>query len=512
MTAEPAPWWQTAVVYQIYPRSFGDANRDGVGDLVGIEQRLDYLAWLGVDAIWISPFFRSPMKDFGYDVSDYCDVDPVFGTLDDFDALLAAAHERDIRVMIDWVPAHTSDQHPWFVEARSSRDNPKRNWYVWRDAGPNGELPNNWRAAFLKKRAWTLDEKTDQLYLHSFLPEQPDLNWNEPEVVEAMHQTLRFWLDRGVDGFRADVVHNIGKDPALPDAEERLAKIPHCALNDEEVTHDHLRAIRSLMDEYEGDRAMVGEVFLLSTEQVAAYYGKGDELHLSFNFPPLFAPWEAEAWRQHIEGAAAVLDPIEAWPTWVLSNHDQKRHRTRYESETRARAAAVLLLTLRGTPFLYMGEELGLEDAVVPADRVVDPNDRDGCRAPIPWTVEEDHGWGADPWLPWPPEAGARSVEALQADEASILHLYRRLLAVRRASPALQRGALTLLASPEGVLVWERSCETDRRTVVLNFSNELRAVEVQGAQNVEVASDGRGEGQPFDGTVAAEQALVLTPH
>jgi alpha-glucosidase len=265
------------------------------------------------------------------------------------------------------------------------------------------------------------------------------------------------------------------------------------------------------LDEYEGDRAMVGEVFLLTTEQVAAYYGKGDELHLSFNFPPLFAPWEAEAWRQHIEAAASVLDPIAAWPTWVLSNHDQKRHRTRYGSESLARSAALLLLTLRGTPFLYMGEELGLEDAVVPADRVVDPNDRDGCRAPIPWTTEDGHGWGADPWLPWPPDPSARSVEALKGDPGSILQLYRRLLAARRASPALQRGALTLLASPEGVLVWERSCEADRRTVVLNFSREPCAVEVMGSQHIEVASDGRGEGELFDGTVAAEQALVLTP-
>jgi len=511
MAKAQVPWWQRAVVYQIYPRSFCDANGDGVGDLAGIESRLDYLAWLGVDAIWISPFFRSPMKDFGYDVSDYCDVDPVFGTLDDFDALVAAAHQRDLRVMIDWVPAHTSDQHPWFVEARASRDNPKRNWYVWRDPGPKGELPNNWRAAFLKKRAWTLDETTGQFYLHSFLAEQPDLNWNEPAVVEAMHQTLRFWLDRGVDGFRADVVHNIGKDPALPDVEERLAKIPHCALNDEDITHEHLRAIRRVLDAYDGDRAMVGEVFLPSTEQVAAYYGKGDELHLSFNFPALFAPWEAEPWRQHIERSAAVLDPIDAWPSWVLSNHDQKRHRTRYGSEARARAAAVLLLTLRGTPFLYMGEELGLEDAVVPPERVVDPSDRDGCRAPVPWTAASDHGWGAEPWLPWPPEPEARSVETLREDPESILQLYRRLLGARRQSPALLTGSLTLLASPEGVLIWERSRDGDRRTVVLNFASQACTVELSGEQRIEVASDGCGEGEPFTGNLAADQALLLKP-
>ena len=210
-TTKNSPWWQNAVVYQIYPRSFLDASGDGVGDLAGIIERLDYLAWLGVDAIWLSPFFRSPMKDYGYDVADYCDVDPIFGNLQKFDALLAAAHERGLRVMIDWVPAHTSSEHPWFLEARSSRENPKRNWYVWKDPGPEGELPNNWVAAFTHGPTWTLDEATGQLYLHSFLAEQPDLNWAEPAVEEAMHDVLRFWLDRGVDGFRADVIHNIGK-------------------------------------------------------------------------------------------------------------------------------------------------------------------------------------------------------------------------------------------------------------------------------------------------------------
>jgi len=254
----------------------------------------------------------------------------------------------------------------------------------------------------------------------------------------------------------------------------------------------------------------VGEVFLLTTEQVASYYGAGDELHLSFNFPPLFAPFEAEAWRQHIEGSATVLDPIDAWPTWVLSNHDQKRHRTRYGSEARARAAAILLLTLRGTPFLYMGEELGLEDASVPPERVVDPNDRDGCRAPIPWSGAADHEWGANPWLPWPPDSGQRNVQDLQADPVSILHLYRRLLAARRSSAALQTGALTLLASPEGVLIWERSCEGDRRMIVINFRDETTGVDLP-AHRVEVASDGQGEGELFSGKLAGEQALVLTP-
>jgi len=366
------PWWQTAVFYQIYPRSFLDTNGDGVGDLEGIRRRLDHLVWLGVDALWISPFFRSPMKDYGYDVSDYCDVDPLFGTLADFDRLLAEAKARGLRVIIDWVPNHTSDQHPWFREARASRHSGKRDWYIWRDGSPE-RPPNNWRAAFTKGPAWTWDEATRQWYLHLFLPEQPDLNWANPDVVAAMHDTLRFWLARGVDGFRMDVIHAIGKDPALPDVPAERAIIPACALNDVESTHGLLRAIRGVLEEFPGERVMVGEVAVPWTEVVARYYGYGDELHLAFNFPPIFAAWEAGAWREQVDRAARELDPRGAWPTWVLSNHDNRRHRSRYGSEARARAAAVLLLGLRGTPFLYAGEELGLEDAVVPAERALDP-------------------------------------------------------------------------------------------------------------------------------------------
>ncbi len=505
-----APWWQRSVFYQIYPRSFADSSGDGVGDLAGIESRLDHLSWLGVDAIWLSPFFRSPMADFGYDVSDYCDVDPAFGDLAAFDSLLAACHARNIRMIIDWVPAHTSIEHPWFVEARRSREDPRRDWYVWRDPGPDGALPNNWRAAFLDRPpTWTLEEGTGQLYLHSFLAEQPDLNWANPDLRAAMHETLRFWLDRGVDGFRADVIHNIGKDPALPDVEPKLAAIPHCALNDVPVTHEYLREIRKLLDGYPGGRMMIGEVFLLHTEQVAPYYGKGDELHLSFNFPPLFAEWGAGAWRDCVDKTTSVLDPVDAWPTWVLSNHDQKRQRTRYGSDARARAAAVLLLGLRGSPFLYMGEELGLEDAVVPEHRVVDPGGRDGCRAPIPWSAGGDRGWAGDPWLPWPPDADARSVESLRDDPGSILHLYRRLLSARRESAALCLGDQRFLDAPEGVLAWERTHGGDRRVVAVNFRDEPAALDVGAGRIVSVASDGRAEGDAFDGRLGPDEALVL---
>ncbi len=500
------PWWKRAVVYQIYPRSFADATKSGVGDLAGIRGRLDYLSWLGVDAIWLSPFYRSPMADFGYDVSDYCDVDPLFGTLRDFDALLADAHAANLRVIIDWVPAHTSSEHPWFLEARASRDAPRRDWYVWRDPGPDGALPNNWAAAFVDGPAWTLDEATGQYYLHSFLPEQPDLNWENPAVRGAMHDVLRFWLERGVDGFRADVVHNIGKDPGLASIDPEQAHIPHCVFNDAPITHEYLREIRKVVDEYD-DRLILGEV-TLSTERILPYYGRSDELHLSFNFPPLFRRWAADRWRRSIGETIRVLDANGAWPTWVLSNHDVARHRTRYGSEARARAAAVLLLSLRGTPFMYMGEELGLEDAAVPGSRVVDPGGRDGCRAPLPWTREAPHGWGEQPWLPFPPEPERRNAESLRDDDGSILHLYRRLLAARRASAALQCGTLELVDAPEGCVAYRRAADGDERRVAINFSGERMPFAGDG-WIVEVASDGAGEGSVLEDALAPDRAVLL---
>jgi alpha-glucosidase len=508
--AAAAPWWKRGVFYQIYPRSFASTTGRGVGDLAGVTAHLDHLAWLGVDALWLSPFYPSPMRDFGYDVADHCGVDSRFGTLADFDALVAEAHRRGLRVIVDFVPAHTSSDHPWFLEARASRESPRRRWYVWRDPRPDGGPPNNWTSTFTKGApAWTLDATTGQYYLHSFLPEQPDLDWEHPPVVAAMHEVLRFWLDRGVDGFRIDVVHNIGKDPALLDVESRLAPIPHSALNDDPRTHGHLRAIRQLLDGYAGERMAVGEVFLLDTRRVADYYGRGDELHLCFNFPPLFAPWQAEAWRACIETTAKSFDPVDAWPSWVLSNHDVPRHRTRYGSLARARAAAVLLLTLRGTPFLYMGEELGLENALVPPERAVDPGGRDGCRAPIPWRSQASHGWRGEPWLPFPPDAAARSVEAQRGDPASVLHLYRRLLRARRASPALADGTQELLPTPDGVLAWRRRAQGDARTIAVNFRAEPARIEVGGDLAVEIASDGAGEGTRFDGQLGADQAVML---
>lgn len=512
-TTDDRPWWQGAVVYQIYPRSFADADGDGIGDLEGIRSRLDHLSWLGVDAIWLSPFYRSPMADFGYDVSDHCDVDPLFGTLEDFDRLVAECHARDIKVVIDWVPNHTSDQHPWFTDARSSRDAEKRDWYVWRDRTPDGAPPNNWRAAFADDEpAWTVDPATDQWYLHLFLPQQPDLNWDEPAVEAAMHDVLRFWLDRGVDGFRADVLHAIGKGPDLPDDPEEYIPIPHSALNHvPEVTFPRLRRIRELLDSYDGDRMMVGEVYLLDTALVAQYYDGGRGIHLSFNFPPLFAPWDAGAWRRRVDEVEELIAPA-GWPTWVLSNHDNVRHRSRYTSEARARAAVFLTVGLRGTPFLYAGEELGLEDAEIPADRVVDPGGRDGCRAPIPWTPGAGHGWGDDPWLPFPPGVDdGRDAETLRADEGSILHLYRRLLAARRASPALVAGDQATLDVPAGVLAWERTSGGDRRLMAVCFADAPVALPGYDGWTVEVASTGAGEGSPFAGRLDPDSAVVLRP-
>jgi alpha-glucosidase len=478
-------WWKHGVVYQIYPRSFMDSNGDGVGDLEGIRARLDHLAWLGIDAIWLSPIFPSPMADFGYDVSDYCDVDPVFGDLVRFDSLVADAHARGIRVMLDWVPNHTSDRHAWFGESRASRASAKRDWYVWRDPRADGGPPNNWVAMF-GGPAWELDEKTSQYYLRSFLKEQPDLNWRNPEVERAMHRVLRFWLDRGVDGFRIDVIHRIAKDPALRDNPPSARPGPgwggqlHVHDENHSDIHGFLKRIRGVLDSYD-ERAAVGEIGL-PPEKVATYYGKGDELHLAFNFALLQSRWDARAFGREL----AVFDgavPPEGWPDLVLSNHDVPRHATRYDDpalgDARARALALLLLTARGTPFLYYGEELGMRNGEIPPERRRDPLawtlhpsvSRDGERTPMQWSAEPGAGFtSGEPWLPLASDWPTRNVEIQRADRASLLWLYRDLLALRRRTPALERGAWRELPAPEGVLAWERHGEASRALVALNFA------------------------------------------
>lgn len=469
-------WWRDAVVYQIYPRSFADGNGDGVGDLRGIIERLDHLESLGVDAIWLSPIFTSPMYDFGYDVADYCGVDSTFGTLDDLDELVADLHTRGMRLLLDWVPNHTSSEHPWFQESRSSRINPKRDWYVWRDRQPDGSPPTNWMATFKGVPAWTHDDSSDQSYLHLFLAEQPDLNWANPEVQAAMLDTLRFWLDRGVDGFRSDVVNLIGKGADVDDLPEHLAKMPLLA-TDRPLGHELLRRIRELLDGYSHEPMMVGEVYLLNPGESASYLGTAEapELHLSFDFRSVHTRWDASALH-------ATIDAIQSdfaeprWPTWVLSNHDQPRHRTRFGSDAHARAAAVLSLTMRGTPFLYAGEELGLADGDVPADRIVDPDGRDGCRAPIPWTADGDaltgHGWGDSPWLPFPTNSATNSFELQDGESTSILALYRQLLQLRRSTPALRSGTLELAPAGPAIVRYDRVEGEDRWTVLVNVSDE----------------------------------------
>jgi alpha-glucosidase len=517
-------WWRHGVVYQIYPRSYQDTNRDGVGDLEGVRRRLDHLAWLGVDAIWLSPFQPSPMADFGYDVADYCDVDPLFGTLADFDRLVADAHARDIRVVVDWVPNHTSDRHPWFSESRASRTSAKRTWYVWRDGRSDGAPPNNWVSVF-GGPAWQRDPHTGQWYLHSFLREQPDLDWREPALVAAMHDVLRFWLERGADGFRIDVIHRIAKDPALrdnppaPSGGAGYGGQIHVHDENHPDVHELLRGFRRLLDRY-GERMMVGEVYLFDPAEVARYYGRGDELHLAFNFSFLRCPWEAEAFAAEIARFEGLCPP-EGWPTWVLSNHDVPRHATRYDDpalgDARARVAAMLLLTLRGTPFLYAGEEIGMRNVEVPPERLQDPLartlhpklSRDGERTPMRWDAAAP-GCGfsdaAETWLPLGPQPPGTDVAAQRADRGSLLWLYRELLALRRAHPALHRGSWRLLETPPGVLGYERPSEEERALVALNFGAERRRMDLGGGRVVAGLSTRGGAALP-----ARAEAVDLGP-
>ena len=505
------------VIYQVYPRSFRDADGDGVGDLAGIRAGLEHLRWLGIDALWSSPLYRSPMADFGYDVADHCDVDPVFGTLADLDALILDARAHDIELWLDFVPNHTSDRHRWFEAARSSREDPHRDWYVWRDPAPDGGPPNNWKRHFAAEPAWTFDERTGQYYLHHFLPQQPDVNWDTPELRESQLDVLRFWMRRGVRGFRADVVHLIGQDRTYPDDPAGSWEYGGRAdFHHHPSVREHLRAIRRTLDEH--DAVMVGESYLEHPEILLSLVGD-DAQHLSFVFHLLLAPWDADEWAHRIREVDAVFTPAGAWPSWALGNHDQPRLATRLGSEARARVAATVQLTLRGVPCLYQGDELGLEDAVVPDDRVVDPGGRDGCRAPIPWTNADDAGWPTDSWLPLPPDAAARSVAAQQRDPASTANLYRRLLALRRAHPALVRGAQRVLGAedglPDGVLGFERSIDGETLITLAEMSGRSAPLpsELWNGRTVLIDSvaDGAREAAPFDGVLAADSALVLGP-
>lgn len=516
-------WWQKAVFYQIYPRSFMDSNGDGIGDIRGIIEKLDYLndgsaQSLGIDAIWFSPFFVSPQKDFGYDIADYCQIDPSYGTLEDFDELVRECHKREIRVMLDLVVNHTSDQHPWFLESRSSRDNPKRDWYIWRD-GKGKRPPNNWRSIF-SGSAWEWDEHTGQWYLHSFLAEQADLNWANPEVRAAIHDVIRFWLKRGADGYRLDVAHAYGKDhqfrsnPPIwkrpPLAKQRMKDkafidktIARFGLPDfqykkfnllQPETHEILREFRSVFNEFPGTTS-IGEVMADFPEIAVSYYGKGDELHMNFEFDFVECPWDAGAFRRCVERWLSLLPPG-CWPAWTLSNHDRIRAISRFgkpgQEDSQAKLLAMLLLTLPGTPFVYYGEEIGMKDPKLPKDLIQDPvglklwpfhKGRDSQRTPMQWDPSETAGFTpGKPWLPVGPELDTRNVVTQGADPFSLLSFWRNMIWLRKKRPVLLEG--TYQATTEGIpddcYVYSRSLGQQRLMICLNFSNRTRKIKLPG--------------------------------
>jgi alpha-glucosidase len=519
-------WWQEGVIYQIYPRSFQDAGGDGVGDLPGVLKRLDHLRWLGVDALWLSPVYPSPMADFGYDVSDYRGIDPLFGSMADFDRLLETAHAKGLKVLMDFVPNHTSDEHPWFAESRASKDNPKRDWYIWRPPAAGGGPPNNWRSEF-GGSAWTWDPATGEHYYHAFLDKQPDLNWRNPEVQAAMLDVLRFWLDKGVDGFRIDVIWHVIKDEQFRDNPRNPAWKPgdpahHDLLatysTDRPEVHSIIAKMRDLVNSYEG-RVLIGEVYL-PIERLMTYYGTaGDGLHLPFNFQLLKLPWDAAAITAAIDTYEASLPPG-GWPNWVLGNHDNPRLASRVGA-AQAPVAAMMLLTLRGTPTLYYGDEIGLEDLEVPPAAQRDPfglrvpgMGRDRARAPMPWSPGPGNGFtSGSPWLPLPEDADVRNVALQMADPDSLLTLYRRLLALRRAEPALSVGSHRSFPSQGPVMLYERRTARDRLLVALNLSGEARRVRLpeQARGRVLLSSQLRREGDEVAGEMAlgADEGLVI---
>lgn len=497
-------WKRGSIVYQIYPRSFCDTNGDGVGDLPGIIEKLDYLndgtdQSLGVDAIWISPFYPSPMADFGYDISDYCAVDPIFGTLEDFQRLLAEAHKRDIKVMIDFVPSHTSVEHAWFKESRSSLDNPKRDWYIWRSAEPDGSPPNNWLSVF-GGSVWEYDQITQQYYLHSFLREQPDLNWANPELREAVQSAIRFWLDMGVDGVRLDAVTCLGKDeqlrdnPLNPAYREGVDDPYHSLLvrysREMPQFFDYLNEIYELARAYP-NRFIVTESYPSKRGDVDSYtqfYDKGDsDVAAPFNFELIMLPWEAAALKRFIDGFQAALKPGDV-PIYVLGNHDRPRLASRIGREA-ARYAALVLLTLPGMPFIYYGEELGMENVPIPPDKVHDPFEknvpglglgRDPSRTPMQWSADKYAGFStAEPWLPLMDDYATCNVRSESHEQESFLSYYRNLIRLRNNSPVLKYGGYEPVdTGNEHVFGYERTYEGQTVVVLLNFSKEAIALEL----------------------------------
>ncbi|MDQ5821087.1 MAG: alpha-amylase family glycosyl hydrolase [Actinomycetota bacterium] len=493
-------WWREGVLYQIYPRSFADSNGDGVGDLPGVTSKLDYLEWLGIDGIWLNPTMPSPNADWGYDVADYCDVHPDFGTLADLDELIVQADSRGIRILLDLVPNHSSDRHPWFADSRGSRTSPRRDWYFWRDPNPDGSTPNNWRSVFAPAEpAWELDLTTGQMYLHHFLREQPDLNWWNEEVRLAFDGIQRFWFDRGVAGFRIDVVSELVKLRELQDEGGEPEQYGRHA--DLLETHRVLKRWRAIADSYDPPRLMLGETWALDAPGLASFHGDDDELHLSFNFPFMLAPLDAEIQKIVVEESERAFAPG-AWHVWTGSNHDFARFPTRWceDDERKVRCALLLLLALRGTPVLYYGDELGQRQVDVTGADVRDIAGRDGARTPMHWSAEPGAGFtepGVKPWLPFGDFAG-RNVEAERQDPGSTLSLVRDLIAFRRGSAELRGGSYAAQASPDGTWVWRRGEGT---VVALNLSDSDAAIDgIEGT--VRVATDRGRDGERVDGSLA----------
>jgi alpha-glucosidase len=522
------PWWESAVIYQVYPRSFQDSDGNGVGDLNGITERLPYFVELGVDAIWISPVFRSPMMDFGYDISDYIDIDPVFGNMADFDRLVAKSHAHGIRVILDFVPNHSSDQHPWFIESRSSRASLKRDWYIWGDPAPAGGPPNNWLSEF-GGSAWEFDEASGQYYYHAFLKSQPDLNWRNPEVVEAMRDVLRFWMRKGVDGFRVDVIWHLIKDAALrdnpPNPNYQRGKPPNEALiplytTDLPEVHDVIAILRRTVDEF-SNRLLIGEIYL-PVERLIAYYGRDlGGVHLPFNFALLGVRWDAKCIQAQIAEYEGAL-PKGGWPNWVLGNHDRPRIASRV-GKGQAAVAAMLLLTLRGTPTIYYGDELGMRQVDIPGDRVRDPFERnvpgigvgrDGCRTPMQWDASENAGFSkVDPWLPMAGDWRSDNVANLREDATSIWNLHHRLLRLRKKVPALSIGSYRPRFVDEDLLVYFRELDDTTLLLVLNLTSQAQILSfepaIRGKVLVSTGADRDGERVADSITLRGDEGLVI---
>ncbi len=527
-------WWEDAVFYQIYPRSFQDSDGDGVGDLAGIASRLGYLESLGVDALWISPFFRSPMKDFGYDVSDYRDVDPMFGTLADLRDLIAGAKERGIRIVLDLVANHSSDEHPWFVEARSSRSSPKHDWYLW---VPDGrKAPNNWKAIFELGSAWHRNYATGERYLGTFTRHQPEFDWRNPEVRAAFYDVMRYWFDFGVDGFRLDVATGYFKDAELRSNPFSPKAIPdffqkHVYDRNRPEFHEVFKEMRKVADGA-GERVLIGETHGSDPLIAASSHGEaGDELHMAFNFDFLHRPWGARSFRESAERWYALL-PEGAWPNFTLSNHDQPRHAWRYRgrgpeaaasTEARARVAAAMLLTIRGTPFIYYGEEIGMTCRRIPRAALRDPLGvstwpfgflgRDPERTPMQWDSSEGSGFTKGrPWLPVNPDYASRNVAAQQDDPGSLLSWYKALISLRRSRESLRSGGMRFLdIGGADVLAYERGSGKGRILVLLNFASRPRPLRLEdeyrvllGSARAQGSSIGRGSL-----SLEPESALIL---